>query len=203
MTITIKQAPHNSLFSHSQPPTASRSRLRRPKEHSNAERVPPSAPFSCDIGPLHWCATSNARLLHILDKERDGELRIDPIRRAPRELLGMENVFPKHHTGPQPDTEELDLLVKWLGPESATRAKRIRSVHVTSPDKAVETIWQRLEDCDGCPEVIQHARLKRLEDFPRVSNKDPRQLRAGRPATRARVCQVERPNTGACLSRLG
>ncbi|XP_056290659.1 uncharacterized protein LOC130206630 [Pseudoliparis swirei] len=73
--------------------------------------------------------------------------------------------------------EELDLLVKWLGPESATHAKRIRSVHVTSPDKAVETIWQRLEDCYGCPEVIEHALMKRLEDFPRVSNKDPRQLR--------------------------
>ena len=38
-------------------------------------------------------------------------------------------------------------------------------------------IWQRLEDCYGCPEVIDHALLKRLEDFPRISNKDPRQLK--------------------------
>jgi len=29
--------------------------------------------------------------------------------------------------------EELDLLVKWLGTESSTQGKRIRSVYVTSP----------------------------------------------------------------------
>ena len=73
--------------------------------------------------------------------------------------------------------EELDLLVKWLGPESSTQAKRIRSVHVTSPANGVKIIWQRLEECYGCPEVIEHALLKRLEDFPRLTNKEPRQLR--------------------------
>lgn len=73
--------------------------------------------------------------------------------------------------------EELDLLTKWLGPESSTHAKRIRSVHVTSPAKAVQVVWQRLEDCYGSPEVIEYALLKRLEDFPRITNKEPRQLR--------------------------
>lgn len=73
--------------------------------------------------------------------------------------------------------EELDLLVKWLGPESAAQAKRIRYVHATSTPTAVQIIWERLEDCYGCAEVIEHALLKRLEDFPRISNKDPRQLR--------------------------
>ena len=38
-------------------------------------------------------------------------------------------------------------------------------------------MWERLEDCYGCPEVIEHALLKRLEEFLRISNKDPRQLR--------------------------
>lgn len=68
--------------------------------------------------------------------------------------------------------EELDLLVKWLGPESAAQADS-----VTSPPTAVQIIWERLENCYGCAEVIEHALLKRLEDFPRISNKDLRQLR--------------------------
>lgn len=80
--------------------------------------------------------------------------------------------------------EELDLLVKWHSPESSTQAKRIRSVQVTSPAKAVDIIR---EDCYSCPEVIEHALLKRLEDFPHVSNKDPHQLR------------VERSNTWTCI----
>lgn len=73
--------------------------------------------------------------------------------------------------------EELDLLVKWLGAESAEHAKRIRSVHVLNPAAGLSTVWQRLEDCYGTPEVIEHALLKKLEDFPKLTNKDSAKLR--------------------------
>jgi len=33
-------------------------------------------------------------------------------------------------------------------------------------------IWRRLEDCYGCPEVIEQAMLRRLEAFPHSTHKD-------------------------------
>lgn len=38
-------------------------------------------------------------------------------------------------------------------------------------------IWRHLEDCYGCPEVIEQAMLKRLDSFPRITNKDTYRLR--------------------------
>ncbi|TKS65719.1 hypothetical protein D9C73_028275 [Collichthys lucidus] len=72
--------------------------------------------------------------------------------------------------------EELDLLVKWLGAESAEHAKRIRSVHILNR-AGLSMVWQRLEECYGTPEVIEHALLKKLEDFPKLTNKDSGKLR--------------------------
>lgn len=73
--------------------------------------------------------------------------------------------------------EELDLLTKWLGPESSLQALRIRSVHVHNPTAGVNMIWQRLENSYGCPEMIEHALLQKLDNFPRISNKDGQRLR--------------------------
>ncbi|XP_026147341.1 uncharacterized protein LOC113121247 [Carassius auratus] len=73
--------------------------------------------------------------------------------------------------------EELDLLTKWLGPESSMQAKRIRSVHAHFPIAGVRMLWQRLEECYGCPEVIENALLRKLEEFPKISNRDGQRLR--------------------------
>ncbi len=73
--------------------------------------------------------------------------------------------------------EELDLLTKWLGPESSMQAKRIRSVHAHYPIAGVHMLWQRLEECYGSPEVIENALLRKLEEFPRISNRDGQRLR--------------------------
>ncbi|XP_053565001.1 uncharacterized protein LOC128655382 [Bombina bombina] len=73
--------------------------------------------------------------------------------------------------------EELDLLTKWLGPESSQQAKRIRSVHVHNPIDGVKMVWQRLEECYGSPEAIENALLMKLENFPKISNKDNIKLR--------------------------
>ncbi|XP_033979973.1 uncharacterized protein LOC117477426 [Trematomus bernacchii] len=73
--------------------------------------------------------------------------------------------------------EELDLMTKWLGPDSMQQAKRIRAVHVLNPAAGVNMIWQRLEECYGAPEVIEDALLKKIEHFPKLTNKDNAKLR--------------------------
>lgn len=75
------------------------------------------------------------------------------------------------------EQEELNLLVKWLGPESSAQAKRIRSVHVNNPQAGVLMVWERLEEIFGSPEVIESALMKKLDTFPAISNKDTHELR--------------------------
>ncbi|XP_037392738.1 uncharacterized protein LOC119263058 isoform X2 [Pygocentrus nattereri] len=74
-------------------------------------------------------------------------------------------------------SEELDLMAKWLGRESAEHVKRIRSVHISSPERALMRAWRQLQDCYASPEVIECALFKRLDDFPRISAKDYTKLR--------------------------
>eukprot|EP00079_Xenopus_tropicalis_P036616 XP_017950387.1 PREDICTED: uncharacterized protein LOC101733460 [Xenopus tropicalis] len=72
--------------------------------------------------------------------------------------------------------EELDLLIKWLGPESADRVKRLRAVHVDYPDAGLAAAWGRLEQTYGSSEAIENALFKRLQNFPKITNKDNRKL---------------------------
>lgn len=68
--------------------------------------------------------------------------------------------------------EELDLLMKWLGKESAEHVKRMRQVHVNEPEAALRKAWDRLYECYAAPEVIENALFKKLDAFPRVASKD-------------------------------
>lgn len=63
------------------------------------------------------------------------------------------------------DREELDLLTKWLGPESSMQAKRIRSVHAHYTIAGVRMLWQRLEECYGSPEVIENEIVENWRSF--------------------------------------
>ncbi|XP_055061254.2 uncharacterized protein [Misgurnus anguillicaudatus] len=73
--------------------------------------------------------------------------------------------------------KELDLLIRWLGKESSDHVKRLRSVYVSDPKAALHDAWERLTECYGAPEIIENALLQRLENFPRVLNKDFIKLR--------------------------
>ncbi|XP_055012739.1 uncharacterized protein LOC129409873 [Boleophthalmus pectinirostris] len=73
--------------------------------------------------------------------------------------------------------EEVDLLTKWLGPKSSEQAKRIRAVHALNPTASAKMIWERLEECYGASEAIEDALLKKIEEFPRLTNKDSGKLR--------------------------
>ncbi|XP_074501591.1 uncharacterized protein LOC141773627 isoform X2 [Sebastes fasciatus] len=74
-------------------------------------------------------------------------------------------------------SEELSLLVKWLGKESSEHVKRIRAVHITNPQAALELSWTRLQECYATPEVIESALFKRLDSFPHLTSKDNIKLR--------------------------
>lgn len=59
--------------------------------------------------------------------------------------------------------EELDLLVKWLGADSAEQARRIRTVRILNPAAGLRMVWQHVEECYGTPEAVEHAQLKKIE----------------------------------------
>ncbi|XP_022522966.2 uncharacterized protein LOC111191682 [Astyanax mexicanus] len=73
-------------------------------------------------------------------------------------------------------SEELDLLIKWLGRESAQHVRRIRAVHVGNPSTGLTKAWERLEECFGSPEIIEKSLFERLINFPKVTIKDPVKL---------------------------
>lgn len=58
-------------------------------------------------------------------------------------------------------SEELDLLVKWLGKESSEHVKRIRAVYATNPKAALQLSWERLQECYATPEVVENALFKK------------------------------------------
>lgn len=73
--------------------------------------------------------------------------------------------------------EETDLLIKWLGKESSEQARRLKAAYIRDPVSGIRAIWQRLEECYGTPEAIEKALFTRLENFPRITNKEPAKLR--------------------------
>ncbi|XP_067306911.1 uncharacterized protein [Pseudorasbora parva] len=96
----------------------------------------------------------------------------------PENYLAWQSSFSNSTTGlGLTSTEMLDLLIKWLGPESVKHIRRIRSVHVGNPDVALRKAWDRLQECYAAPEVMEKSLFKRLDEFPRISTKDYGKLR--------------------------
>ncbi|XP_042073747.1 uncharacterized protein LOC121813867, partial [Haplochromis burtoni] len=74
-------------------------------------------------------------------------------------------------------SEQIDLLVKSLGPESTKHAPRIKAVNITNPAVALELIWERLEETYGSPEAIESALFTKLDQFPKIGPRDNQKLR--------------------------
>ena len=72
--------------------------------------------------------------------------------------------------------EEFDLLVKWLGPQSAKQAKSIRAANADDPKKGLSRVWERLDERFGSPEIIQSALKQKLSEFPKLGPKDNKRL---------------------------
>lgn len=96
----------------------------------------------------------------------------------PENYLAWESSFSSATSGlGLTPTETLDLLIKWLGPDSVKHIKRIRSVHVGNPRAALEKAWQRLQECYAAPEVMEKSLFKRLDEFPKITGRDYGKLR--------------------------
>lgn len=65
---------------------------------------------------------------------------------------------------------ELDLLVSWLGPSSSATAKSIKAATTSDPGTGLKTLWIRLDEEYGAPEMIEASLRRRVNDFPRVTN---------------------------------
>ena len=73
-------------------------------------------------------------------------------------------------------SEEIDLLIKWLGKDSSEQALRIRCVNVRQPALGLKIIWERLNKTYGSPEAIERALFSKIENFPRIQNRDNKKL---------------------------
>lgn len=69
-------------------------------------------------------------------------------------------------------SEEMDLLVKWLGSDSKKHALSLRASNAHNPANGLKKIWERLDERFGSPEMIYTAILKKLNDFPKLGLKD-------------------------------
>lgn len=76
-----------------------------------------------------------------------GLIRFDD---QPENFLSWKSTFISVVTGLDLTAhEEIDLLIKWLGPESSQQARRMKVVNINHPTKALSLIWTRLEECNG------------------------------------------------------
>ncbi|XP_036003031.1 uncharacterized protein LOC118566091 isoform X1 [Fundulus heteroclitus] len=69
-------------------------------------------------------------------------------------------------------SEEMDLLLKWLGKESAEHIEQIRAIHINRPEAGLAMAWERLELTYGSAEAIENALFKRIDSFPKIINRD-------------------------------
>ncbi|KAM9316433.1 LOW QUALITY PROTEIN: uncharacterized protein PAF06_007453 [Gastrophryne carolinensis] len=71
--------------------------------------------------------------------------------------------------------QELDLMIKWLGPGSTNRIKSLRTVYVGQAEAGLAAAWQRLERTFGSAEAIEKALFKRL-NIPKINLKEVHKL---------------------------
>ncbi|KAI2655939.1 hypothetical protein H4Q32_012732 [Labeo rohita] len=69
-------------------------------------------------------------------------------------------------------SEEIDLLLKWLGKESAEHVEQIRAIHINHSQAGLDMAWDRLDQTYGSIEVIEDALFKRIDAFPKIPNRD-------------------------------
>lgn len=72
--------------------------------------------------------------------------------------------------------EELDLMVKWLGPESTRHANSIRASNIHDPTKGLQRLWERLDERYGSPESVEASLIAKLNNFPKLTQKDNKEL---------------------------
>ncbi|XP_048747853.2 uncharacterized protein LOC125660050 [Ostrea edulis] len=85
----------------------------------------------------------------------------------------FKQVMDELNIGP---SEELELLIKWLGPVSSKYAQSLKISNVNRPILGVARLWDRLDHRYGCPEMVEAALKKKIEQFPKLNNRDNERL---------------------------
>ena len=85
----------------------------------------------------------------------------------------FKQVMEELNIGP---TEELELLIKWLGPVSSKYARSIKISNIDRPTVGVARLWDRLDHRYGCPEMVEAALKRKIEQFRKLNNRDNERL---------------------------
>ncbi|KAM9319573.1 LOW QUALITY PROTEIN: uncharacterized protein PAF06_003956 [Gastrophryne carolinensis] len=72
--------------------------------------------------------------------------------------------------------QELDLMIKWLGPGSTNRIKSLRTVYLGQAEAGLTAAWQRPERTFGSTEAIEKALFKRLRNIQKINLKEVHKL---------------------------
>ena len=64
--------------------------------------------------------------------------------------------------------EEMDLLIRWLGPKSKDQAESLRAANIQDIKSGLLKIWQRLDERYGSPELVQNSLQRRLNNFEKI-----------------------------------
>ena len=72
--------------------------------------------------------------------------------------------------------EEIDLLIKWLGPVSKGQVLSLKAAFSHDLNEGLRRIWDRLDERYGTAEGVYNATVRKLESFPKLQPKDSMKL---------------------------
>lgn len=148
------------------------------KSHSSPGLALPSGGRFQNYAPAQNHSSDTSELARYLVKSQLLTSELGKFDDKPENYLSWKSSFLNATETPDlKATEENDLLIKLLGPESTKHAQRIKVVNISKPFVAKELIWQRLEEVYGSPEAIEGALFAKLDQFPKIGAKENRKLR--------------------------
>ncbi|XP_052694839.1 uncharacterized protein LOC128173163 [Crassostrea angulata] len=74
------------------------------------------------------------------------------------------------------DSEQMDLLIKYLGPESKKHATSMRTSNIFDISRGLRRLWERLDERYGAPEHVEASVRAKLLSFPKLGNRDHQKL---------------------------
>lgn len=72
--------------------------------------------------------------------------------------------------------EDLDLLIRWLGPTSVTYARGIRASTIDNPYLGIKKLWTRLDERFCSSEMVESALMNILSKFPKLTDSNAKKL---------------------------
>lgn len=72
--------------------------------------------------------------------------------------------------------EDIDLLVRWLGPESARQPESLQTANLHYAEKGLKCIWKRLDERHGSPELTKSTLKEKIARFTKFGNSEVKRL---------------------------